>query len=617
MTTNFDPNQKGMHPSDKKNLIIFILLSLVLWFGFEHYVIGPRLEESKKQQAAIEATSPQSTISDAATKKVVPRAEKLAEVKRIKISTPELEGTIPLVGNRIDDIALKNYFEDMQNSDKIVLMSPAETMHPHYAESGWLAAGTDTKVPDKDTVWTVQGEPTLTQTTPVTLTWNNGSGLIFERTYNVDDHFMVTLSQKVTNTAEKSVDLYPYTSLTRKGIPKGHGQGMGYEGPLGYIADDLHEIGYSDLEKDGAQKFTSLTGWIGFGEKYWLSAILPEQGKQTTFTFQATPNLKDSDQSIYQVDMRGEKETLAKGQSIESKVNLFVGAKKIALLDSYEDELNIKHFDMAVDFGSLYFLTKPLYFLLITFNTWFGNFGVAIILLTVVVRGAVYPLASKSYRSFAGLRKLAPKMAEIKERYGNDKPRLHQELVKLYETEKVNPMAGCFPILLQMPIFFAIYRVMSIAVEMRHAPFFGWIHDLSAHDPLSIFNLFGLLPFDPPSFLMIGPWSILMLVLMLIQKQLNPPPQDQIQKDMANFLPWIMTYVLAKFASGLVIYWAFSNLLSVLQQAYIMRSMGVPIYLFSPEAAKEHAESHKIETAKVLQKLKEGKDAEKKDESAS
>ncbi len=609
---NFDPNQKGMHPSDKKNLIIFVVASFLLWFGFEHFVIAPRMEAAQKQQAVIEQSAPQSNVQADTSDKIIPRDQKLAQSKRLTIDTPELSGTIPTTGNRIDDISLKNYFVDLNNSENITLMSPSETAHPHYAENGWLPSTAGTIVPDNKTTWTIKGNDKLTPSTPVTMTWSNGQGVTFEKTYQIDAHFMFTITQKVTNTGGSAIELYPYTSLTRKGIPEGHGGGVGYEGPLGYIADNLHEISYSDLEEKSAQKFTALSGWVGFGEKYWLSAIIPPQLKQNTFTLQSTPNLKDATKSIYQVDIRGEKETIATGASIENTTHIFVGAKKLSLLNDYEDNLNIKHFDLAVDFGILYFLTKPLYTLLILFNGWVGNFGIAILLLTIVVRGAVFPLANKSYRSFAGLRKVAPKMAEIKERYGQDKQRLHQELIKLYETEKVNPMAGCFPILLQMPIFFAIYKVMSIAVEMRHAPFFVWIHDLSAHDPLSIVNLFGLLPFDPPSFLMFGPWSILMLVLMLIQKQLNPPPQDQIQKDMANFMPWIMTYVLSSFASGLVIYWAFSNLLSVIQQAYIMRSMGVPIYLFSPDEAKEHAESFKIEAASVVEKIR----AEKKDEKA-
>lgn len=604
---NFDPNQKSMHPTDKRNLIIFVLASLLLWFAFEHFVIGPRVEEVRKQQALIEKNAPETKLAKAEIEKIRPREEKISSTKRITLSNPELMGTIPVVGNRIDDISLKNYFTELKGDKPVILMSPSETEFPLYAETGWLAEQSNVKLPDKNTEWAIKGNDKLTPETPVTMTWSNGEGLNFERTYKIDDHYMVTVINKVTNTTDKTIDLYPFSSVTRRNFPHDHGKGIGYEGPLGYIADELHEIKYSDLEEKNVQKFTSLTGWIGFGEKYWLSALIPPQMEQSTFTFQSTPNLKDPKLSVYQVDVRGEKESLTTGQSVEETMNIFVGAKKVEILEKYEETIGIKHFDLAVDFGVLYFLTKPLYFLLTLFYGWVGNFGVAIIMLTFLVRGAVYPLASKSYRSFASLKKVAPQMAEIKERYGNDKPRLHQELVKLYETEKVNPMAGCFPILLQMPIFFAIYKVMAIAVEMRHAPFFGWIHDLSAHDPLTIFNLFGLIPWDPPSFMMIGPWSILMLVLMLIQKELNPPPQDKIQKDMIFWMPWIMTFVLSSFASGLVIYWAFSNLLSVLQQAYIMRSMGVPIYLFSPDAAKEHADSYKIEAKKVVEKIRDEK----------
>lgn len=611
---NFDPNQKEMHPSDKRNLIIFVLASLVIWFGFEHFVIGPKLEESRKQQAVVASNAPQVGTENPADA-IIPRATKIAETPRIQIATPEIIGSLPTLGNRIDDITLKTYFVDLKNTQQVSLLSPAGTERPHYAEIGWLAADSTIAVPDKNTQWSTSNSTPLTPSTPVTFTWSNGSGLEFQKTISIDSKFMMTITQRVTNTSGHAIDLYPYAALTRRGLPEYHGKGMGYEGPIGYIADDLHEISYKNLEKDGAQKFTALNGWIGFGEKYWLSAILPAQLRLSDFTFKATVNASDPAKNIYQVDQRGEKETIDPGKTVEITHNLFVGAKQIKVLDQYEDTLNIRHFDLAVDFGSLYFLTKPLYFMLITFYGWVGNFGLAIILLTIVVRGAVYPLASKSYRSFAGLRKVAPKMAEIKARYGDDKKRLQEEMIKLYETEKVNPMAGCLPILLQMPILFAVYRVMSIAVEMRHAPFFGWIHDLSAQDTLSIFNGFGLLPFDLPSFLMIGPWSVAMLVLMLIQKQLNPPPQDKMQRDIANYMPWIITLTLSGFPVGLVIYWAFSNLLSVIQQAVIMKSMGVPIYIFSPDQALAHAEEHKKETEKLLAEVenekKSGKSPEK------
>jgi YidC/Oxa1 family membrane protein insertase len=612
---NFDPHHKGMHPSDKRNLIIFILASLILWFAFEHFVIGPKVAEVKKQQAIAQKNAPVAQ-KDKADTVVIPRAEKLAQGERLSIDNPEIVGTFSTTGNRIDDISLKKYMTELHGSEPVVLMSPSETEFPLYVETGWLADSSIT-VPNAKTEWVVQGNKKLTAESPVTMTWSNGKGLVFERTYSLDDHYLVTVTHKVINQSGSAVELYPYSSLTRRGFPTDHGKGIGYEGPLGYIADELHEIPFNDLVDEGDKKFTALNGWIGFGEKYWLSAIIPQQMEQNSFSFKSTPNLKDPKFSVYQVDVRGDKTVVEAGQSAEEITYLFMGAKKVKLLESYEEKIGVKHFDLAVDFGVLYFLTKPLYFLLTMFNNWVGNFGVAIILLTFVVRGAVYPLASKSYRSFAGLKIIAPKMAEIKERYGHDKPRLHQELVKLYETEKVNPMAGCFPILLQIPIFFAVYKVMAIAVEMRHAPFFGWIEDLSAKDPLTIFNLFGLIPWDPPSFLMIGPWSILMLVLMLIQKELNPPPQDKIQKDLIAWMPWLMTYVLSSFASGLVIYWAFSNLLSVLQQAYIMRSMGVPIYLFSPDAAKEHANEYTQKTQDAIARAREEKEKENKSQDKS
>ncbi len=615
----FDPNRQPMHPHDKKNLVIFIVLSLLVWWSFDHFVLAPRFAATEAEQKDIAAQAPLTkTGEDASTTVIRPRDEVLAETKRITIDGPEMIGSIPLTGNRFDDVSLKNFFVDLKGGKPVALLSPAESEYPLYTESGWLANASDIVVPDKNTVWTVKGNNILTPSNPVILTWNNGQDLSFEKQIQIDDHFLITVTQSVTNNGTKSIDLYPYSTITRRGVPSDHGKAMGYEGPVGYIGDELQEISYDNLTEEGNKSFNALNGWIGFGEKYWLSAIMPEQLKNTTFNFQTTINADDAKKNIYQVDARGDKITIEPQKTVKSTTNFFVGAKKIKLLDGYEDKLNIKHFDMAIDFGLLYFLTKPLYFLLITFHNWVGNFGVAIIMLTFVVRGAVFPLANKSYRSFAGLRKIAPKMADIKVRYGNDKPRLQQELIKLYETEKVNPMAGCLPILLQMPIFFAIYRVMTIAVEMRHAPFFGWIEDLSMRDPLSIINLCGLIPIDLPSFLMIGPWSLAMFIMMLFQKKLNPPPQDQIQKDIANFMPYVLTFTLASFPSGLVIYWAFSNLLSVIQQSVIMKMMGVPIYLFSPDEAVAHNDAHQQAaqeaTEKAKKEIEEAKSKNKKDE---
>ncbi|MDY0029613.1 MAG: membrane protein insertase YidC [Pseudobdellovibrionaceae bacterium] len=617
MTSPMKPPQtnQSMHPQDKKNLIIFAIAAMSLWFLFDHFVMGPRADALQKAREEAAQNAPQAVITQKVSvpdeEIILPREDRLEQNARIVIDSPELKGSISLKGGRIDDISLKHFSVGLEDDTSVVLMSPSGSDGAHYTESGWLSADTSLRLPDQNTVWSVNGDSqVLGKDAPVTLTWDNGNGLIFSRTYSIDDHFMFNLSQSVENRTDKNISLYPYISLARRGIPKDFSKTVAYEGPLGYIGDEMYEIGYEDLFEGKSESHTALNGWIGFGEKYWLSAIIPSQMSEHTYRFQAVPNKKNESLTLFQLDARGSEVIIPAGGKAEESSNIFIGAKKLSLLNDYQSQLSLRHFDLAVDFGVLYFLTKPLYTALIFFNDFVGNFGVAIILLTICVRLLVFPLASKSYRSFAALRKVSPRMAEIKARYGNDKPRMQQELVKLYEKEKVNPMAGCFPLLLQIPIFFAVYKVITIAVEMRHAPFFGWIHDLSAHDPLSVFNLFGALPYDVPGFMMIGPWSLVMLVMLLIQKHLNPPPQDQIQRDIANYMPWIMTYMLSHFASGLVIYWAFSNIFSVCQQAYIMRSMGVPIYLFSPDAAREHHDSHKRETEKVLEAVQKEKDGE-------
>jgi YidC/Oxa1 family membrane protein insertase len=473
-----------------------------------------------------------------------------------------------------------------------------------------LPADPALKVPTRSTVWTQKGDNALTPQTPVTLVWNNGAGLNFERIISIDKNYMFKIEQRVINQSAQEITLFPYASVTRHGIPK-HATTVGYEGPFGFINDEAHKVNYKNLLKDQQTTMQATGGWIGFTEKYWLTALLPDQKKLQDFRFSAQ-KAEPENSSVFQVDVRGQALKIASGASASVTDHIFSGAKIVSLLNSYEQQLNVKHFDLAVDFGILYFLTRPMYFILNLFNGWFGNFGLAIIGLTLVVRAAVFPLANASYRSFAGMKKVAPKMTELRVRYGDDKQKLQQELIKLYETEKVNPMAGCFPLLLQIPIFFAVYKVISIAIEMRHAPFFGWIQDLSAIDPLTIFNGFGLLPFDVWSFLHIGPWSVAMLILMLIQKSMNPPPTDQIQKDIATFMPWVITFVMAKFPVGLVIYWTFSNLISVIQQYVIMRSMGVPVYLFAKDEALAYEASHtkKMEEAK-LQAEKDREDKKK------
>ncbi len=601
------PQGGGMHPQDLRNMIVFILLAIGIWFAFEHFFIKPKMEAYKQAAIAQQMASPIAALP--ATP--LSRDDVMAKTTRLEISAPQLKGTLSLTGNRIDDIALMKFFnsEARAENDHVVLFSPAGTDMAHYAEVSWLSDNQGLVLPNRDTVWRVVGaNKTLTPETPVTLQWENGAGLVFERIFEIDRNFAVTVTQKVTNKTAAPVTLFPYAALVRQGVPA-HASTVGYEGPLGYIGENLEEIKYTDILKDGAQSFSAQQGWIGFGEKYWLSALMPSQNQTLDFSFRGQasndPEDKRGLKGFYQLDVRAAPITVAPNETAQARMDVFAGAKKLSALETYEEKLNLPNFDLAIDFGMLYFLTRPMQFLLTLFNSWVGNFGIAIILLTLVVRAAVFPLANTSYRSFAGLRKIAPKMAELKVKYGDDRQRMQQELVKLYETEKVNPMAGCFPLLLQIPIFFAVYKVISISIDMRHAPFFGWIKDLSVVDPLSIFNLFGLLKFDVPQFLLIGPWSLAMLGLMLIQKKLNPPPTDQIQRDMANWMPWIITLTMAHFPSGLVIYWTFSNLLSVIQQYVIMRSMGVPVYLFEKEAAIAHNEQYTQKTEEAAARAKE------------
>jgi YidC/Oxa1 family membrane protein insertase len=605
MAFNFDPSGKN-HPSDLRNMLVFIVAAILLWLAYDHFILGPRTEAARQ---ASEISAIKAAMPVPAEEKIRPRQETLAEGQRITIDAPEITGSFSTTGVRFDDIVLKNYYTDLNNKDRVVLMSPAGTEHPHYAEIGWLADDASVKVPDRTTVWQVKSAGDLSKAQPAVLTWSNGQGLTFERSISVDSHYMISVTQTVINTGAKPVTLYPYSMIARRGFPPSE-KGPGFEGPLGYIADDMHEISYKDVEKKRDISFSSPTGWIGFGEKYWLSALLPDQSSMHTFRFSASPGA-DAARTLYQVDVRGDAVTVGAGATVQSASHLFAGAKRVNILEDYENKLGIEHFDLAVDFGMLYFMTRPLYFLLNLFNGWVGNFGIAILMLTLAVRTLVFPLTNASYKSFAKLRKVSPKMAELKIKYGSDKPRMQQELIKLYETEKVNPLAGCFPLILQIPIFFAVYKVISISIEMRHAPFFGWIQDLSARDPLSVFNLFGLLPYEVPSLMIIGPWSIAMLALMIVQKHMNPPPQDQIQKDMANYMPWVMTYVLSSFPSGLVIYWTFSNLISVTQQYIIMRMMGVPVYLFSPEKALAYAESQNQQITAAAKRAKEEVDQTK------
>jgi YidC/Oxa1 family membrane protein insertase len=406
----------------------------------------------------------------------------------------------------------------------------------------------------------------------VTLTWDNGEGLRFERRIAFDDAYMLTITQRIANDGEDPVSLFPYGLVSRWGTPSTLGYYILHEGPIGVLGGTLEEIDYDDLQEDGNVELPSRGGWLGITDKYWLTALVPDQASELTGTFR--DNVVDG-QNRYQVDYLRTARAVPAGGSIETTDRLFAGAKEVSQLDRYSEEYGIPLFDRAVDFGWFYFLTKPMFHVLHFFYKWTGNYGLAILLLTLRVKFLFFPLANKSYRAMSKMKKLQPEMMRLREQYGDDKMRMNQELMALYKKEKANPMSGCLPIVVQIPVFFALYKVLFVSIEMRHAPFFGWIHDLSAPDPTTIFNLFGLIPWDPPSFLMIGVWPLLMGATMFLQQKLNPQPADPMQARIMMMLPAMFIFLFATFPAGLVIYWTWNNILSIAQQWTIMKRMGV------------------------------------------
>lgn len=583
-----------MDPKDIRNLFIFLILAAFVYFTYDALILRPQTEALQKARH-IEEIQKQAglTPGPVSAPKPEPRDKVLSQQERVYFRNKEIAGSIALTGARMDDLSLLRFRKDFGNEEPVHLLSPDTTEAPRMIDYGWIAETPSTRVPNADSVWRVRGPAELSPEIPVTLVWDNGAGLTFEREFSIDNSYLFTIKQSVTNTSGKSVTLYPYGSVSQKGV---HGDAQNpwfmHEGPIGWVGDQLVEHKYGKMRKEPAQGFEADKGWTGLTDKYWLAALFPPQNASARYNFTYKGDLKDpQNNGLYQADFTGSALTLAPGQSGSVTSHAFTGAKEVLILEDYGQRLNIPHLDLAVDFGWLWFLSKPFFYGLHYLGKWTGNMGVAIILLTIIIRSAVFPLTNTSYRSFARMKKVAPEVSALRESCAGDKPRLQQELVKLYEREGVNPMAGCFPILLQIPIFFALYKTLFVTIEIRHAPFFGWIHDLSAPDPTTLFNLFGLIEWTPPVFLHnVGIWPCIMLLIMIVQKKLNPPPQDAIQRDMANYFPFLITYMLSKFAAGLVLYWTFSALIGLIQQMIIMRANGVPIYLFGQYPGEEKLE---------------------------
>ena len=581
--------------SDQKNMLIAIGLSLAILLGFQFFYEFPKMEKERERQAEIaaqeaadnpgsktqsnqntdiqapgggaSAPSVQASVATAAQ-----RAEALASSPRINIDTPTVYGSISLEGGRIDDLVLKNYGQDVgEDAERIHLLHPVGAPKSYYAEFGWVGSSNDLKLPGPNTRWK-SNQTELAPGKPVTLSWDNQAGLLFERTYEIDDHYMITTIQRVTNSKKKSVGLFPYGLVARSGTPKTLGFYILHEGPLGVFDGTLREYDYDDLQETRKVELSSTGGWIGITDKYWLAALIPDQNIGSTYRF--VHSLKNKDDR-YQVDYLGQETRIEPGQTTETVNRLFAGAKEVKLLDAYSEQYNISNFDLAVDFGWFYFLTKPFFYAISWLFSYLGNFGLAILAFTVFVKIVFFPLANKSYKSMAKMRELTPKLMAMREQFGDDKMRLNQEMMALYKQEKVNPASGCLPILVQIPVFFALYKVLFVNIEMRHAPFYGWIKDLSVADPTSIFNFFGLIPWTPPDFMIIGAWPVLMGLTMWLQQRLNPQPTDPVQAKVFMFLPLFFTFLLGTFPAGLVIYWTWNNLLSIAQQKLIMFRMGV------------------------------------------
>ena len=580
-----------MHPEDTRNLIIFVAVSLLLWFAYETYVMKPQAVAMKKAQVAkAELMLKDPELLEPS--KPLERVEAIKTSERISFDSGEIHGTIALTGGRIDDLRFRQYFKELNKKEQVELLSPSRTQQPRYIDYGWVSGDAALKMPDAQSVWQIAGgNRDLKPAQDVTLFWENGQGLRFERTLSIDKHYVFTVTQRVQNLTDKPVSLNPYALVSQTAIPKDYqGSWMIHEGPMGFIGENLVLRRYDLMKDEPATEVEADTGWIGISDKYWLTALMPAQGEKTTYRFRYIADKLKPERDRYQMDFTGQPVIVAPQETKEVTTHLYTGAKKVLMLEDYAKKLGIKNLDLAVDFGWFWFFTYPFFLALHYLGLWTGNMGAAIIILTVIIRGSVFPLTNASYRSFAKMKKFQPQILEIRETYKGNKEQMQRAMVELYQREGVNPLAGCLPIFIQIPIFFAFYKILLISIELRHAPFFGWIQDLSSYDPTSLFNLFGLLPYEVPHVLMIGVWPCLLFIAFMVQKQLNPPPQDQIQRDIANWMPYVTVFIMGKFASGLVIYWTFSALVGVMQQMIIMRSLDVPIYLFNKDHYRKEME---------------------------
>jgi YidC/Oxa1 family membrane protein insertase len=590
---------------NNRNFLITIALSVLILTLWQVFYVNPRIE-TEREAARIEAqraeesaqqglgaggesadipvaggTTDGAAVPGGTAPAAIPatREAALAAAQRVRIDTPRLSGSINLAGARLDDLLLRDYRVTVdRNSPNIELLSPSALPDGYYVEVGYVGGATSGTVPGPETVWSAEEGAVLTPSTPVTLTYTNERGITFRRTFSVDENYLFTISDTIVNAAGEPLELRNYGRTTRLGRPATEGFYILHEGLIGVTGTEgLQEISYSKAVDEGRiQPGKSSDGWLGITDKYWAVALVPraEQEFQPGFA-----HLSDG-RERFQADFLTDPITIAPGAEATVETMIFAGAKEVNVVDGYEAAHGIRQFELLIDWGWFYFITKPMFYLIDWLFKLLGNFGLAILATTVVVKLIFFPLANKSYKSMANMKKVQPALLEIREKYADDKMKQQQAMMELYKKEKINPLAGCWPILIQIPVFFALYKVLYVTIEMRHAPFFGWIQDLAAPDPTSIFNLFGLLPFAVPAFLMIGVWPLIMGITMFLQMRMNPTPPDPTQAMIFNWMPVIFTFMLATFPAGLVIYWAWNNLLSIIQQGVIMKRQGAKIELW-------------------------------------
>ena len=581
-----------------RNYFIAIALSVLIVIAWQFLYMNPRMEAQQRADQAAQAEAAKNASPDSAGAQgtgvqsttlapggtaggqtVLTRDQALAKSQRVLIETPSLTGSINLTGARFDDLRLAKYHETVDDkSPTIMLFSPSDTADGYFSELGFIGNPSIGTAPGESTVWKLASGDKLTQQTPVTLTFTNDKGVVFTRTISVDDHYLLTVNDKIDNPTGAPVTLTPYGRVTRNNKPVTPSVWVVFEGFIGVLGESgsLNEHTYADIEKTQYNGDKGKTGWLGITDKYWAATVVPPQAVPYTARFSHFTTGRAS----YQADYKSDDMTVQPNQTVELKTLVFAGAKEVPLISQYETDHSIIQFNRLIDWGWFYFITKPMFQLMDFFFRHVGNFGVAILLTTIVVKALFFPIASKQYASMANMKRMQPKMEELKAKFGDDRMGLQQAMMALYKEEKINPIAGCWPVLLQVPIFFSLYKVIYNTIEMRHAPFFGWIQDLSAPDPTSLFNLFGVLPYDVPHALMIGVWPLVMGFTMFLQMRMNPTPPDPTQAMIFTWMPVIFTFMLSSFPAGLVIYWAWNNTLSVTQQAIIMKRHGAKVELF-------------------------------------